>query len=81
MFTSPFNEDVTDCDGPSQWAHLGDKKRAKTRGMKPDARHTTEGSLMLCRRHHDRYDGRQMPSLRIKALTEHGADGPLEFPR
>lgn len=67
------------CDGPSEWAHLGDKKRAKTRNMKPDVRHTTAGSVMLCRQHHDRYDGRQTPRMFVKALTEAGADGPLEF--
>lgn len=65
------------CQGESQWAHFDEKKRFKTRGMKPETRHTTEGSLMLCQWHHDRYDGKQRPSLHIMALTSRGADGPL----
>ena len=44
------------CSGPSQWAHLGEKKRFKTRGQAPEVRHTTAGSLMLCTKHHDDYD-------------------------
>lgn len=62
------------CDGKSEWAHLGDKKRFKTRGLPPEERHTTAGSLMLCAKHHRMYD------------TEHtlhivgdDADLPLEF--
>src|SRR5260221_341989 len=31
------------CHGESEWAHLGDKKRARTRGQAPTVRHTTEG--------------------------------------
>ncbi len=45
------------CEGKSEWAHLGDKKRGRTRGMPPDQRHTTAGSLMLCAKHHHAYDG------------------------
>lgn len=70
---------VEACDGASQWAHLGDGTRAKTRGMKPERRHMTSKSVMLCRVHHDRYDGRRLPKMRIRELTEHGADGRLEF--
>jgi len=77
-----FNDDtwtvrsaVDACEGPSQWAHLGDGTRAKTRGMKPEQRHHTTHSLMLCRLNHDRYDGRDYPRLTIRALTESGADG------
>jgi len=44
------------CKGPSEWAHLGEKKRFKTRGQPPEERHTTGGSLMLCRFHHHAYD-------------------------
>lgn len=67
------------CEGPSEWAHLWDKKRAKTRGMAPEQRHTTQDSAMLCRTHHDRYDGRATPKLKIRPLTTHGADGALSF--
>ncbi len=68
-----------DCDGPSEWAHLGEKTRAKTRGMVPKERHTTADSVKLCKVHHDRLDGRRRPRLTIRALTDKGADGPLEF--
>lgn len=45
------------CDGPGAWAHHGDKKRFKTRGLPPEERHTVEDSLMLCNgRHHPDYD-------------------------
>lgn len=47
---------VGECQGESEWAHLGEKRRAKTRGMAPEARHTTAGSLMLCTAHHTAYD-------------------------
>lgn len=65
------------CNGPSEWAHLGEKKRYKTRGMSAEVRHTTAGSLMLCRRHHHAYD--RAHTLRIVPLTSKGADGPLQF--
>jgi len=62
------------CEGVSEWAHIGDKKRARTRGMKPEQRHTTGGSMMLCKRHHQQYDD----GLRtIEFTTERGADGPF----
>jgi hypothetical protein len=67
------------CDGPPEWAHLQAKRRSKTRGQPPDVRHTTEDSLILCRRHHARYDGRERPRLEIEALSTRGADGPLRF--
>lgn len=44
------------CGGPSQWAHLGEHRRFRTRGRPPEQRHCEEGSLMLCDRHHDLYD-------------------------
>lgn len=67
-----------ECAGPSEWAHFGDKKRAKTRGMEPEDRHTPEGSLMLCRKHHDDYDDGIMA---IDALTDRGCQGRLVFRR
>lgn len=69
------------CEGPSQWAHRGELRRARTRGQAPEIRHTTAGSLMLCQRHHDQYDNTQKPRLFITALTAKGADGPLKFRR
>jgi hypothetical protein len=44
------------CDGVSEWAHLGDRKRFRTRGQAPSLRHTTAGSVMLCTNHHRMYD-------------------------
>jgi hypothetical protein len=64
------------CDGPSEWAHLGDKRRARTRGLSSEQRHTTAGSLMLCRRHHRLYDTHR---LIIRAVTDAGADGLIVF--
>jgi hypothetical protein len=64
------------CSGESEWAHLGDQKRARTRGMEPEERHTTAGSLMLCTGHHRAYDSGRM---QIDELTPDGADGPLAF--
>jgi hypothetical protein len=61
------------CEGPSQWAHLGDKKRFKTRGQAPEVRHTTAGSLMLCDRHHDDYDEGRLN------ISGDDADGVLRF--
>lgn len=76
-FTSAFHDDVTDCEGPSEWCHL--KGRAHTRNMAPELRHNTMTSLMLCTRHHDRLDGRARPRLKVKPLTGLGADGPLTW--
>jgi hypothetical protein len=63
------------CGGASEWAHLGEQRRAKTRGMPPALRHTTAGSLMLCTKHHRAYDACQ---LQIYHGAD-GADGPLTF--
>jgi hypothetical protein len=63
------------CDGVSEWAHLGDKKRFKTRGQAPEIRHTTAGSLMLCTKHHDDYDEGRM------AIIGDDANLPLTFRR
>lgn len=70
-------EDITmPCEGESEWAHLEDKRRARTVGMAPEERHTTAGSLMLCRAHHRAYDGARIS---ITLLSRYGADGPLRF--
>lgn len=65
-----------DCGGESEWAHFEEKKRARTRGMPPEERHTTEGSLMLCTTAHRDYDAGRMA---IEAQTLDGADGELTF--
>lgn len=63
------------CQGVLEWAHL--LRRFKTRGQPAETRHTTQGTLMLCKKHHLQFDAHE---LQITALSvEHGADGPLEF--
>lgn len=64
------------CKGISEWAHFGDYRRFKTRGMDPDERHTSEGSFQACTRHHDDYDEHRMM---IEPLTDRWCDGPLRF--
>lgn len=66
------------CNGESEWAHLHSHRRSQTRGQAAEKRHTTAGSLMLCRYHHQEYDAHR---LTITALTRKGADGPLKFRR
>lgn len=66
---------LTDCMGVSEWAHFGAFKRSKTRGLPADVRHTTQGSLMLCTKHHQDYDANR---LKIRAGVR-GCDGHLEF--
>jgi hypothetical protein len=66
------------CGGESEWAHLGDKKRARTRGMAPEIRHTTAGSLMLCTTAHAAYDAGR---IQIEPTSPEGADGILRFIR
>lgn len=58
----------------SEWAHLHSHRRSKTRGQAPEARHTTQGSLMLCRSAHQAYDAHR---LEIEPLTDAGCDGPI----
>lgn len=67
------------CWGISEWAHLEDHRRFKTRGRAATLRHTTLGSCILCQKHHAQLDGRSMPRLRVRMLTARGADGPLEW--
>lgn len=67
---------VPRCGFRSEWAHLGAKKRARTRGQAPEIRHTTKESLMFCDEHHRRYDG---GDIEIEFLTADGADGLLLF--
>jgi hypothetical protein len=64
------------CLGPSEWAHL--LRRSKTRGMAPEDRHTSKGSIKACRKHHTEIDQHR---LSVTPLTDRGADGPLKFER
>lgn len=65
---------VGPCEGPSQWAHLSSHRRSKTRGQPPTTRHGTDGTVMLCQRHHALLDAHV---IEIVPLTSSGADGPL----
>lgn len=51
-------------------------KRSQTRGMRPELRHRSETSVMLCRLHHGLHE---TGLLVIEALTARGADGLLRF--
>lgn len=64
------------CGGPSEWAHLGARRRYRTRGRPSAERHTTAGSLMLCAAHHRAYDQHR---LLIHVSSPRGANGPLAF--
>ena len=62
------------CTGKSEWAHLGDKTRAKTRGMAPEDRHDAAWTAMLCTGHHAAYDRHELD---LRYLTARKANGPL----
>lgn len=62
-----------DCSDWSEWMHLGEKRRSKTRGMRPEQRHTIEGSAMGCSKHHRKYDHGEIEL----ALGEKGANGVM----
>ena len=68
------------CNGPSEFAHLGDSRRFRTRGQDPEVRHSASGGIMLCAGHHRTgvyaYDRH---TLRIDELTDRRANGPLRF--
>lgn len=63
------------CTGPSQWAHLEEKKRARTRGMSPLDRHTTARSMMLCQSIHAAYDAGFITLMFLDSAM--GADGSV----
>lgn len=63
------------CGGESEWAHLEESKRARTRGMPADVRHSTAGSCKLCTTHHRRYDA----GMRAEYLSRKGADGRIAW--
>ena len=65
---------TTLCSGPSEWAHLEEWKRARTRSMKAEARHCTAGSAMLCQKHHRLEEA----GLIAIALGPDGADGTFD---
>jgi hypothetical protein len=62
------------CGGVPEMAHLGEWRRANTRGLDPEDRHHTRGCLMLCTKHHRAYDAHEF-DLGYGPL---GADGRLD---
>lgn len=72
----PMSVWAEECEGPSQWCHFAEKKRARTRKQAPEIRHTTEHSFMACAAHHREYD---RGDLCIAAVTDAGCDGELEY--
>ena len=66
------------CEGPSEWAHVGEDRRCHTRGMEPEQRHTTAGSGMLCHGHHVAYDAHKFA---IETWSVLGMDGPFDVIR
>lgn len=67
------------CSGPSEWCHVEEKRRGKTRGQAPEERHTTQGSVKFCRQHHQGKGGYDLHGFRITYLTARGCDGPLRY--
>lgn len=65
------------CGGTLQWAHASWKRRSRTRGLPPEERHTTEGSMALCDRHHDAYD--EGHAFEVEPMTDRGCDGRLKY--
>ena len=70
-----LNFTVGTCDGPSDLAHLPERRRSKTRGMDPTYRHDRRFCMMLCRKHHTALD-----TSRLSVQTgQNGADGSVRF--
>jgi hypothetical protein len=65
------------CEGPSEWAHIGKQRRARTRGQAPEQRHTTAGSGQMCQKHHRAYDAHQFDF----DTSEQGMDGMIGIVR
>jgi hypothetical protein len=62
--------------GADTWAHMSGHRRSQTRNLPPAARHATAWTLRLCMVHHVADETHQ---LRIVALSDRGADGPLRY--
>ena len=72
-------DDYTDCIGPSGWAHFGEFKRTRTRGQDAERRHTTAGSFMACKAHHNDYDACEL--IIVAVDRDRGCDGELTYAR
>ena len=62
------------CAGPSEWAHLEEKRRFKTRGMSSEDRHSVDWTVMMCERHHKLYDAHA-----FDVGTPVGASRPIQI--
>jgi len=73
-------DEFGECSGPSEWSHYNaTHRRSKTRGQPPEERHTTAGSMMLCRKHSHDYDQNRTD---ITVQDEaRGCDGPVTAKR
>jgi hypothetical protein len=65
------------CGGESEWAHMPTHRRSKTIGQPAEDRHCTEGSLMLCTRHHAMLDQHHFDIIPIDSAL--GANGVLRI--
>ncbi len=72
-----FNPELGPCRGALQYAHIW-LTRAHSRGMDALVRHDVSQGLCCCRSHHDAIDGRELPKLVLKPLTDLKANGPLQ---
>jgi hypothetical protein len=62
------------CEGESYWCHMEGKRRSQTRRMKPEARHDTAWTVMLCARHAEMEERHRV---RSQYLSARGANGPM----
>jgi hypothetical protein len=68
------------CSGESEFAHMPERRRSKTRGMDPKIRHDKAHTLMLCTKHHAMADRRgPRPWMQVQPASSRGAEGRLAF--
>lgn len=68
------------CEGPSEWSHYNaTHRRSKTRGQPPEMRHTTAGSMSLCRKHSQDYDQNRL-DIEVQDAAR-GCNGPVTAKR
>lgn len=65
---------LTPCSGDLAWCHMEGKRRHQTRRMKPEERHSTAWTVMLCAAHAELEERHQ---IRSEYLSARGADGPM----
>jgi hypothetical protein len=69
--------EIGPCSGEPEWAHAAGHRRFETRGQDASERHTTQGSLMLCTKHHQAFDSHVLDIIPIDSAL--GADGVLRI--